>query len=124
MPYICYMGESWISQAPRLLDSGIATGVKLDDLLLIDAVDLSMRLHYPAQNTDPPSELPYLFVSSPAARFEQDGTVWIEIPPPDQRYYWSLYPSGEEQLGEDLAGQLSLPQYDLLRKFHEIKGVN
>ncbi|KAJ7657540.1 hypothetical protein B0H17DRAFT_1213455 [Mycena rosella] len=135
-----YMRKSWISQAPRLLESGIVTGVKLDDLLLIDAVYLSMRLHYPAQNTDPPSKLPYLFVSSPAARFEQDGTGWIDILPPDQRYYWSFHPLGGDRLREDLAGQLSLPQvtfevdvygcswttaqYDPLRKFHEIKGVN
>ncbi|KAJ7657558.1 hypothetical protein B0H17DRAFT_1213473 [Mycena rosella] len=134
-----YMRKFWISQAPRLLDSGIATGVKLDDLL-IDAVDLSMRLHYPAQHTDPPSNMPYLFVSSPIARFDDDGTVWIDILPPDQRYYWSFDPLGEEQLGEDPATQLSLPeltfevfafgyswttaQYDLLRKFHEIKGIN
>ncbi|KAJ7633947.1 hypothetical protein B0H17DRAFT_1280434 [Mycena rosella] len=135
-----YTRKSWISQAPRLLDSGIATGVKLDDLLLIDHIYLSMRLHYPEQNTDPPSNMPYLFVSSPATRIKEDGTVWIEILPPDQRYYWSFDPSGEEQLEEDLAGQLSLPQvafkvyacgrswttaqYDLLRKVHELKGVN
>ncbi|KAJ7642563.1 hypothetical protein B0H17DRAFT_1216384 [Mycena rosella] len=135
-----YMTESWISQAPRLLGSGIASGVKPDDLLLIDMVELGMRLHYPEQNTDPPSNMPYLFVSSPAAHFEQDGTVWIEIPPPHQQYYWSFDPLGGEQLGEALAGQLSLPQvtfkvyacgrswttaqYDLLRKVHELKGVN
>ncbi|KAJ7633960.1 hypothetical protein B0H17DRAFT_1149850 [Mycena rosella] len=94
----------------------------------------------PEQNTDPPSNMPYLFVASPAAYFEEDGTIWIQILPPDQRYYWSFDPLGEEQLGEDFACQLSLPevtfrvevfgdswttaQYDLLRKFHEIKGVN
>ncbi|KAJ7626491.1 hypothetical protein B0H17DRAFT_1151001 [Mycena rosella] len=81
IPDARYMRKSWISQALRLLESGIVTGVKLDDLLLIDAVYLSMRLHYPAQNTDPPSKLPYLFVSSPAARFEQDGTGWMTFYP-------------------------------------------
>ncbi|KAJ7686412.1 hypothetical protein B0H17DRAFT_1136961 [Mycena rosella] len=95
--------------------------------------------HYPEQNTDPPSKLPYLFVFSPAARFEEDRTVWINIYLPDQRFYWSFDPSGEEQLGEDLAAQFSLPQvafavnafgyssttaqYDR-RKFYEAKGVN
>ncbi|KAJ7657602.1 hypothetical protein B0H17DRAFT_1262804 [Mycena rosella] len=122
-------------QAPYQI---IATGVKLNDLRLIRMVDLSMRLHYPEQNTDPPSKLPYLFVFDTAVRIEEDGTVWLDIQPPDQRHYWSFDPSGEEKLGEDLAAQLSLPrvtfqvvaygdswttaQYDLLRKFHEIKG--
>ncbi|KAJ7633949.1 hypothetical protein B0H17DRAFT_1149839 [Mycena rosella] len=89
-----YMKESWISQPPRLLESGIATGVKLDDLLLIYNVDLSMRLHYPAQSTDSASNLPYLFVSSLVACAEEDGTGWINIQPPDQRYYWSFDSSG------------------------------
>ncbi|KAJ7686406.1 hypothetical protein B0H17DRAFT_1136956 [Mycena rosella] len=126
-----YMKESWISQPPRLLESGIATGVKLDDLLLIYNVDLSMRLHYPAQSTDSASNLPYLFVSSLVACAEEDGTGWINIQPPRSTILL---------LGEDLASQLSLPevtftveaygyswttvQYELLRKFHELKGVN
>ncbi|KAJ7688118.1 hypothetical protein B0H17DRAFT_1203127 [Mycena rosella] len=140
VPDTRYMTESWISQAPRLLESGIATGVKLDDLRLIDEVYLWIRLHYPAQNTDPVSNMPYMFVFESAARIEEDGTVWLDIQPPDQRYYWSFDASGEEQLGEDLMAQLSLPQLtfevtaygdswtmaqcDLLRKFHELKGVN
>ncbi|KAJ7657551.1 hypothetical protein B0H17DRAFT_1213464 [Mycena rosella] len=36
IPDTLYMRRSWISEASRLLESGIATGVKLDDLLLID----------------------------------------------------------------------------------------
>ncbi|KAJ7637784.1 hypothetical protein B0H17DRAFT_1187356 [Mycena rosella] len=140
IPDIWYIRKSWISQAPRLLESGIATGVKLDDLCLIGTVYLSIRIHYPVQSTDPSSNMPYLFVSSPAARFEKDGRIWIEISPPDQQYYWSFDPSGEDQLGEDLPGQLFLPevtltvnvygdswttaQYNLLRTFHEPKGVN
>ncbi|KAJ7652273.1 hypothetical protein B0H17DRAFT_1215017 [Mycena rosella] len=76
-----YMYKSWISQAPRLLESEIATGVKLDDLILIDTVYLSMRLHYPAQNMDLPSNMPYLIVFDPAARNEEDGTVWMIFNP-------------------------------------------
>ncbi|KAJ7637782.1 hypothetical protein B0H17DRAFT_1278784 [Mycena rosella] len=110
IPDTPYMRKSWIFRAPRLLDSGIATGVKLNDLLAIDKVYLWMRLHYPAQNTDPPSKLPYLFVFSPAAHFEQDGTVWIEIQPPDQRYYWSFDPLGGDQFREDLAASSPFPK--------------
>ncbi|KAJ7613793.1 hypothetical protein B0H17DRAFT_1153095 [Mycena rosella] len=103
-------------------------------------VQLSMRVHYPAQDMNPPSKLPYVFVFSPAARFEEDGTIWLDIQPPDQRYYWSFDPLGDEQLGDDLASQLSPPEvtftaeasgyswttakYDLIRKFHELKDVN
>ncbi|KAJ7657585.1 hypothetical protein B0H17DRAFT_1213431 [Mycena rosella] len=123
-----------MSKAPRFLDSGIATGVQQYDLILIDTVYLSMRLHYPAQNTDPPLNLPYLHVFEPAARIEEDGTIWLDIQPRNQRYHWSFDPPGEERLGEHFSAQLSLPevsghswtadQYDLLRKFHEVKGVD
>ncbi|KAJ7686410.1 hypothetical protein B0H17DRAFT_1204309 [Mycena rosella] len=102
VPDTQYMTESWISQAPRLLESGIATGVKLDDLRLIDEVYLWIRLHYPAQNTDPVSNMPYMFVFESAARIEEDGTVWLDILPPDQRYYWSFDPLGGDRLREDL----------------------
>ncbi|KAJ7642565.1 hypothetical protein B0H17DRAFT_1148786 [Mycena rosella] len=81
------MRESWISQAPCLLESGIATGVKLDDLLLINTVELVMQLDCPNQNTDPASNLPYLFVSLPAGRFEEAGSNWLDILPADQRCY-------------------------------------
>ncbi|KAJ7687607.1 hypothetical protein B0H17DRAFT_1136158 [Mycena rosella] len=119
------------------LGSPIATGVKLDDLVLLDTVELLMWLQFPKQNSDPPSNMPYLFVFQPVPRIKEDGTVWIDILPPTKHCYWSFDPLGEEQLREDLAPQLSLPQvtfevkvggwswttsqYDLLRKFHEAR---
>ncbi|KAJ7626496.1 hypothetical protein B0H17DRAFT_1151006 [Mycena rosella] len=117
----------------------IATGVKLDDLLINDSIHLLMQLHYPEHNNDPPSNLPYPFVSLPTVLIEEDGTVWINIKHLHQRYYWSFDPLGGQWL-EDVAAQLSFPQvlfkiivggycwttnqYDSLRKFHEAKGVN
>ncbi|KAJ7678339.1 hypothetical protein B0H17DRAFT_1139413 [Mycena rosella] len=93
-----YLENSWISQAPRLLDSGTDSGYRRG---------------------------------------------WVDLAgysTADQYYYWSFDSSGEDRLGGDLATQVSLPevifevyayadfwrmvQYDLLRKFHEIKGVD
>ncbi|KAJ7674230.1 hypothetical protein B0H17DRAFT_1140667 [Mycena rosella] len=67
-------------------------GVKLDDLLIIDMVQLWMSFQYAEQDMDPSSKMPYLFLSSPAARFEDDGTLWLDIQPPDQATTGPLIP--------------------------------
>ncbi|KAJ7686409.1 hypothetical protein B0H17DRAFT_1136959 [Mycena rosella] len=62
--------------------------------------------------TDPPSNLPYLFVCKPAVRIEEDGMVWLDIQPQINDITVKAY-----------GYSWSTAQYDLLRKFHEIKGA-
>ncbi|KAJ7444664.1 hypothetical protein FB451DRAFT_75287 [Mycena latifolia] len=130
----------WLSHATRLLGPWIAADNHLlDDLFLITGAVLEVHLQFPEQSAprDSPTSLPYLFLSSPRIEFDVEGSISVIIPPRDQRYYWSFDPTGDEQLGEELAARIPLPevefellargsswtadQYTLLRDFEKAK---